>query len=68
MGSARETRTMNGMNITHVLFDNHQLGRISKEQRAGEWDVWQTSLHNPDFAEYAVLVRCTRTRISSDLI
>ncbi len=22
-------------------------------QRAGEWEVWQTSLHNPDFAEYA---------------
>jgi thiamine pyrophosphate-dependent acetolactate synthase large subunit-like protein len=41
------------MNITHVLVDNAQLGKISKEQRAGEWDVWQTSLHNPDFAEYA---------------
>lgn len=23
------------------------------EQRAGEWDVWQTSLHNPDFAAFA---------------
>ena len=42
-----------GMNITHVLLNNGQLGKISKEQRAGEWDVWQTSLHNPDFAEYA---------------
>jgi thiamine pyrophosphate-dependent acetolactate synthase large subunit-like protein len=41
------------MNITHVLLDNAQLGKISKEQRAGEWEVWQTSLHNPDFAEYA---------------
>jgi len=26
---------------------------ISKEQRAGDWPVWQTSLHNPNFAEYA---------------
>ncbi len=43
------------MNITVVVVDNAQLGKISKEQRAGEWDVWQTSLHNPDFAEFANL-------------
>lgn len=41
------------MNITHILLNNSQLGKISKEQRAGEWDVWQTSLHNPNFAQYA---------------
>jgi pyruvate oxidase len=39
--------------ITHVLLNNCQLGKIAKEQRAAEWDVWQTSLHNPNFAEYA---------------
>ncbi len=44
-----------GMNITHVVLNNHELGKISKEQRAGEWPVWQTSLVNPDFAEYATL-------------
>ena len=44
-----------GMNITHILLNNNELGKISKEQRAGDWDVWQTSLHNPDFAEYANL-------------
>ena len=44
-----------GMNITHVLLNNCQLGKISKEQRAAEWDVWQTSLHNPEFAAYAQL-------------
>ncbi len=43
------------MNITHVLLNNSELGKISKEQRAGEWPVWQTSLVNPDFAEYAQL-------------
>lgn len=43
------------MNITHVLLNNQELGKISKEQRAGNWDVWQTSLHNPDFAKYAEL-------------
>lgn len=44
-----------GMNITHVLLNNNQLGKISKEQRAGEWPVWETSLHNPSFAAYANL-------------
>ena len=43
------------MNITHVLLNNSQLGKISKEQRAGEWPVWQTGLHNPSFAAYANL-------------
>ena len=43
------------MNITHVLLNNSQLGKISKEQKAGEWPVWQTSLHNPSFAAYANL-------------
>jgi len=44
-----------GMNITHVLLNNSQFGKISKEQRAAEWDVWQTALHNPEFAAYAQL-------------
>ncbi len=41
------------MNITHILLNNHELGKITKEQRAGEFEKWKTSLHNPDFAEYA---------------
>ncbi|WP_420446593.1 thiamine pyrophosphate-binding protein [Candidatus Poriferisodalis sp.] len=44
-----------GMDITHVLLNNGELGKISKEQRAAELDVWQTSLHNPSFAEFAEL-------------
>ena len=44
-----------GMKITHVLVNNSQLGKISKEQRSGNWEVWQTSLHNPSFAGYAEL-------------
>ncbi|MEM7748112.1 MAG: thiamine pyrophosphate-dependent enzyme [Pseudomonadota bacterium] len=43
------------MDITHVLLNNAQLGKISKEQKAGEWPVWQTSLVNPSFAAYARL-------------
>ena len=41
------------MNITHVLLTNDELGKISKEQRAGHWEVWQTGLRNPNFAAYA---------------
>ncbi|HEX4363556.1 MAG TPA: thiamine pyrophosphate-dependent enzyme [Solirubrobacteraceae bacterium] len=47
------TAVKHKLDITHVLLNNGQLGKISKEQRAGEWDVWQTSLHNPDFAAFA---------------
>ena len=42
-----------GMNITHILLNNSQLGKISKEQRAGDWDVWQTDLVNLNFAGFA---------------
>ncbi|NNE40470.1 MAG: Rieske 2Fe-2S domain-containing protein [Marinicaulis sp.] len=41
------------MDITHVLMNNGELGKISKEQRGGEWPVWQTSLSNPNFSEFA---------------
>lgn len=46
------TAVRHGMDITHVLLNNGQLGKISKEQRAGEWPVWETSLQNPNFAEF----------------
>ena len=41
------------MNIKHIVLNNSELGKISKEQRAAEVDVWHTSLHNPSFAKYA---------------
>ncbi|MBO6575912.1 MAG: Rieske 2Fe-2S domain-containing protein [Rhodothermales bacterium] len=41
------------MNITHVVLNNSELGKISKEQRAGSWDVWKTGLSNPSFARFA---------------
>ncbi len=52
------------MNITHVLLNNGQLGKISKEQRAGNWEVWQTSLTNPNFAEYAKLCGAHGKRVT----
>ena len=39
--------------VLDILLHNRELGKISKEQRAGNWEVWQTSLHNPNFAEFA---------------
>jgi len=44
-----------GMNITHILLHNGELGKISKEQKAGEWPVWETDLVNPSFAAFARL-------------
>ncbi len=53
-----------GMNITHVLLNNNELGKISKEQRAGQWDVWQTSLRNPDFSKYAEICGALGIRVT----
>ena len=52
-----------GIPVKHVLLDNSMLGKITKEQRAGEFDVWQTSLHNPDFAAYAELCGAFGVRV-----
>ena len=41
------------MPIKAIILDNHELGKISKEQRAGELEVWATDLVSPDFAAYA---------------
>jgi pyruvate oxidase len=49
------TAVKHGMNITLILLVNDELGKISKEQRGEAYDVWQTDLVNPDFAEFARL-------------
>ncbi|MEO1128841.1 MAG: thiamine pyrophosphate-binding protein [Planctomycetota bacterium] len=46
------TAVRHSMNLTHVLLNNNELGKISKEQRAGAWDVWQTDLVNPSIADF----------------
>ncbi|EFO34132.1 pyruvate dehydrogenase [Roseibium sp. TrichSKD4] len=53
-----------GMNITHILLNNSQLGKISKEQKAGEWPVWETNLTNPSFAAFARLCGGHGTRVT----
>ena len=52
------------MNITHVLMNNSELAKISKEQRTADYDVWQTSLHNPDFAAFAELCGAKGIRVT----
>ena len=42
-----------GMNITTILLNNGEYGKISNEQKDIEMPVWQTGLHNPNFAEFA---------------
>ena len=41
------------MPIKTIIINNGELGKISKEQRAGGWDKWATDLVNPNFSEYA---------------
>ncbi|MEP6598764.1 MAG: thiamine pyrophosphate-binding protein [Actinomycetota bacterium] len=52
-----------GIPIKHLLLDNHSLGKISKEQLAAGYPPWHTSLHNPDWAEYAELCGATGIRV-----
>ncbi len=52
-----------GIPIKHLLLDNHALGKIGKEQLAGHFPVWHTSLHNPDWAAYADLCGATGIRV-----
>ena len=41
------------MKVKLIVINNNELGKISKEQRAGGWDKWATDLINPNFAEFA---------------
>ena len=54
-----------GMAITHVLVRNDELGKISKEQKSGEWPVWETGLSNPSFADYAELCGARGIRVTA---
>jgi pyruvate oxidase len=53
-----------GMNIKHILLNNNELGKISKEQRADELSVWETELKNPDFSKYAELCGAYGIRVT----
>ncbi len=56
-----------GMDITHILLNNSELGKISKEQRGGDWPVWETGLVNPPFATFARLCGGHGVRVTQPL-
>ena len=47
------TAVAHRMPITHVLLNNSELGKITREQVAALRPAWATALHNPDFSEFA---------------
>jgi thiamine pyrophosphate-dependent acetolactate synthase large subunit-like protein len=42
-----------GFGLTHVLLDNGELAKITREQIGALRSTWETSLVNPDFAAFA---------------
>jgi thiamine pyrophosphate-dependent acetolactate synthase large subunit-like protein len=60
------TAVRHDMDITVVVLDNSELGKISKEQRAANLPVWQTSLVNPDFAAYAASCGAFGIRVENE--
>jgi thiamine pyrophosphate-dependent acetolactate synthase large subunit-like protein len=53
------------MPVKIIILNNGELGKISKEQRAGEFDVWKTSLSNPNFSEYVQSCGAWSQRVNS---
>ncbi len=53
------------MPVKLIILNNSELGKISKEQRAGEFAVWQTSLQNPHFADFAQSCGAWGKRVTS---
>jgi thiamine pyrophosphate-dependent acetolactate synthase large subunit-like protein/nitrite reductase/ring-hydroxylating ferredoxin subunit len=50
--------------LTHVVLDNGELAKISREQLGAVRPVWETSLVNPDFAAYAELCGAAAFRVT----
>lgn len=53
--------------IKLVLLNNSQIGKISKEQRGVKLPVWQTSLVNPNFAEFAEMCGGWGKRVTQEV-
>lgn len=58
------TAVLYKLKIVHILLNNNELGKISQEQKLQNFPVWQTSLHNPNFAEYAKICGAKGTRVT----
>ena len=59
------TVAKHNMDIKCVVFNNSELAKISLEQRNAHFDVWETSLTNPSFAEFAKLCGTNGVRLSN---
>jgi len=60
------TAVLYKMNIVHILFNNNELGKISKEQRDVKMPEWKTDLSNPNFAEYATICGGLGIRVNNN--
>jgi len=54
------------MPVKLIVLNNNELGKISKEQVAGDFKVWETDLVNPDFADYADLCGAKGFKVSKN--
>jgi len=54
-----------GMGITHILLNNSELGKITREQIGALRPIYETSLVNPDFAEFARLCGGKGNRVTN---
>lgn len=52
--------------LTHVVLNNGELAKITREQLGALRPVWQTDLVNPDFAAYADLCGAAGFRVSGE--
>ena len=53
------------LNVCVVVFNNSELAKISAEQNNAGFDKWETSLTNPNFAEYARSCGAYGVRVSN---
>ena len=63
--SERNAAALYHMPIKLILLNNSELGKISKEQRACKFSVWQTKLTNPNFAEFTTNCEALGIRVES---
>ncbi|MGH9274547.1 MAG: thiamine pyrophosphate-dependent enzyme, partial [Acidimicrobiales bacterium] len=59
------TAVKEGFPLTHVVLDNGELAKISREQLGAIRPVWQTTLVNPDFAEFAASCGAAGFRVTT---
>jgi thiamine pyrophosphate-dependent acetolactate synthase large subunit-like protein len=59
------TAVKEGFPLCHVVLDNGELAKISREQLGAIRPVWQTRLVNPDFADFAAACGAAGFRVTT---